>query len=783
MALLTAVSLSRKLPVIIAALCIAASVSIAVVGYLDFNRNINQEVRENFRILTESRGAALSSWFDHVEKNVASLGSDPTIIAAATAFTSSYDLMIDSAGLQAAYIINNPNPVGQKDLLVQAPDSIPYHFQHGQFHSHFRQIQAAEEYYDILLFNKHGDMIYSVEKEPDFATNFVTGPYASSGLGAAFQNTANGAVGDVTFSDFAGYAPSNGAAAGFVATSLIDQSGQFIGVIAVQVPNTKIGSIVNDPLGLGETGEVYVVGPDMTTRSELRLADDIPLLSDVSEIALIASLFGGGEQFSTNLIGVRGRPVLAKGTLIDVFDQQWAIISERDQTEVNAPIALVRNKMIIVTLLVAGIGTVLGWMIARSVVMPLGRLGGAMQHVSEKHYDVDLGEQDRGDEIGGLFAALDAFRDKLRASDHAEEVRQAQQEKQVQVVGRLSVALTKLADGDLKHKISTPFDGDYDQLRQDFNRTVVNLNQTIGSVVLRAGAIRDRSDGMSKSADDLSRRTENQAATLEETAAALDEMTASVKSAADGSRQVKDVVGNARQDADAANPVVQSAVGAMTEIESSSQEISQIIGVIDDIAFQTNLLALNAGVEAARAGEAGRGFAVVASEVRALAQRSSDAAKQIKSLIGESSDQVQRGVSLVGQAGEVLTKIAGHINHISDLVAEIASGAEEQSIGLGEINIGVTQLDKVTQQNAAMVEEATESSHALHSDAAELAHLVTRFELDEASISAPSVVDNITQFVPQPTTTPLQEDGPARAHVAAAVGARAQSADNIWQDF
>jgi methyl-accepting chemotaxis protein len=295
---------------------------------------------------------------------------------------------------------------------------------------------------------------------------------------------------------------------------------------------------------------------------------------------------------------------------------------------------------------------------------------------------------------------------------------------------------------------------------------------------------------MSVSSDDLSRRTENQAATLEETAAAMDELTASVRSAANGAREVEGVVGNARKDAEESEPVVKNAVAAMTEIESSSEEISQIIGVIDDIAFQTNLLALNAGVEAARAGEAGRGFAVVASEVRALAQRSSDAAKQIKTLISESSGQVERGVSLVGQAGDVLTKIAGHINHISGLVGEIASGAEEQSIGLGEINIGVTQLDKVTQQNAAMVEEATASSHALNGDATELSEVVSRFKLNEAERKAAARSNNVTSLGAKRAAREV-DPKPAllRENVrAATAGGAAQAAvggrdADVWQDF
>ncbi|MVO18740.1 methyl-accepting chemotaxis protein, partial [Parasedimentitalea huanghaiensis] len=235
---------------------------------------------------------------------------------------------------------------------------------------------------------------------------------------------------------------------------------------------------------------------------------------------------------------------------------------------------------------------------------------------------------------------------------------------------------------------------------------------------------------ISQASDDLSQRTESQAATLEQTAAALEEMTTSVKSASEGARSVEGIVNEAKSEAEASGTVVQNAVSAMTEIEDSARHISQIISVIDDIAFQTNLLALNAGVEAARAGEAGRGFAVVASEVRALAQRSSDAAMEIKTLIGDSSKQVEQGVDLVGKAGTALNSIVERVSHISQLVSEMAVGTSEQSTGLGEINLGVTQLDQVTQQNAAMVEEATAASHLLNTDANKLAKLVSHFNID-----------------------------------------------------
>ncbi|MBQ1202598.1 MAG: HAMP domain-containing protein, partial [Loktanella sp.] len=416
-----------------------------------------------------------------------------------------------------------------------------------------------------------------------------------------------------------------------------------------------------------------------------------------------------------------------------------------------------------------------------------------MQRIAGRDYAVVVDGVDRGDELGQLARALVDFRDRLRDSDLAEQSRQKVQAEQAAVVTRLSEAMIAVADGDLTATIDQPFHESYEKLRQDFNRTLANLHETVGSVVDSAIGIRERAGEMSSASDDLSRRTENQAATLEQTAAALDELTASVRSAATGAKEVAGIVAAARKDADASAPVVQKAVAAMTAIEKSSDEIAQIVGVIDDIAFQTNLLALNAGVEAARAGDAGRGFAVVASEVRALAQRSSEAAKQIKALIADSSGQVVSGVGLVGQAGEVLTNIAGQINHIAGLVSDIAAGVQEQSIGLAEINLGVTQLDKVTQQNAAMVEQSTASSHALNAQSASLGDLVARFKLatdaHRRADPARKAVDNVMMFQsprmrmnPAEMLTPVPV--PITPVVATGTTGRATTAmTDGWEDF
>ncbi len=313
--------------------------------------------------------------------------------------------------------------------------------------------------------------------------------------------------------------------------------------------------------------------------------------------------------------------------------------------------------------------------------------------------------------------------------EKAEQLRVTAQAAQQAVVETLRTNLTKLSRGDLSVRINETFGPEYEQLRNDFNLATQNLAEAMELVLGNSLEIENEAKEISGAAEDLSRRTEKQAATLEETAAALDVLTQSVKTASAGANEANRVVVEAREQAQSSGSVVRQAVDAMGQIENSSQQISKIIAVIDDIAFQTNLLALNAGVEAARAGEAGRGFAVVASEVRALAQRSSEAAREIDALISASSGHVKRGVGLVGEAGVALNDILTSVIDISARVTEIASSSQEQSAGLAEINSAVINLDQVTQQNAAMFEQTTAASHSLTRGAQSLSKTMSRFSL------------------------------------------------------
>jgi methyl-accepting chemotaxis protein len=426
----------------------------------------------------------------------------------------------------------------------------------------------------------------------------------------------------------------------------------------------------------------------------------------------------------------------------------------------------------------------------------------SMQQITNGDLDSDVPATDRGDEIGDMARAAQGFRiaaiEKRALEMSSESERQqtdaerrsrdaaklADTEALNTTVSLLGQGLKRLAAGDVTVTIDQPFKQELESLRSDFNQTTATLRQAMTDIAQNGSSIQANSRQMRSAADDLAKRTEQQAASLEQTSAALNQITSSVRNATDRSESVGKMVAHTRQNTTKSDIVVTDAMAAMERIEGASREIGMIINVIDEIAFQTNLLALNAGVEAARAGEAGKGFAVVAQEVRELAGRAAGAAKDIKTLIGKSGAEVKIGGELVTAAGQALREIGEDVSRIDEHVKSIVTSAREQSVGLNEINTAISQMDQVTQKNAAMVEETNAASHTLATDADNLIQLIKTFKIGEGM--------NARHTPREASAASHPKSSPARALMGKVAGAfsgggaarnMAAPAGDNWEEF
>ncbi|MGY5799780.1 methyl-accepting chemotaxis protein [Rhizobium sp. LEGMi12c] len=581
--------------------------------------------------------------------------------------------------------------------------------------------------------------------------------------------------------------------------------GKLIGIAGVDISLNSLSTKLQKMQPFG-SGRVLLVSQDnkwlVAPSADLLMKDYNGSGADVIKAALSSSSASilknlsdaGSEEFDRVVY-----PFAVPG-----LNATWVVLIDVPHSATAAPVRDQTYMMIVAGLLVLAAVMLALYVAVRSFVQkPLAGLVASVNRLSAGNYAEPVAGQAGADEVGSVAKALEGFRFALADTKRLEgeandqrlaaegERRRSESERnesvtlQRHIVAILGQSLAELSKGNLTQRITDDFPGEYAQLKQDFNAALTSLEETVHTVNVSVGNIGSGTGEISNSASDLARRTEQQAASLEETAAALNELTAQVNSSAENARTAASSVNAASQDAEHSGEIVQKAISSMHGIEQSSQEVSRIISVIDEIAFQTNLLALNAGVEAARAGEAGKGFAVVAQEVRELAQRSANAAKEIKTLINTSAGQVKEGVDLVGRTGDALHKIAQQVMEINGLIRQISASASEQAIGLKEINSAMNQMDQVTQQNAAMVEETTASSVALAEEAQSLRTLVARFRTARAIQENASALRATAQQMrapaaPRRAAPPVA--APARKAIPQTQGANALAQDD-WEEF
>lgn len=1010
---LSNIRFSVKLPLFIA---LAAALSGGVVGYsaIQFMEEEARSAAEvQFRTITHARAEQLKTYLESMVSDVHSLTDSPSMITAMQEFKSGWEAfgVNQKEVLQQNYIAANPNPADKRNNMMQAPDGSLYSEVHGRFHPWLNEFKMETGFYDVLLIDLNGNVIYSVDKEPDFATNVKSGEGRDSILGAFFRRAMEIPTGseEVVFEDFKPYAASNNMPASFIGRPVFDGQGNRLGLVAFQLPISKINSIVSSAEGLGKTGEISVYGADYHMRTDSRHEKFSTMLKRRNDSEQVKLALAGKHGVISNARNFQGVPVIAAYQEMDFEGVRYALIGEINQEEVNAPI---REKRVEILLQVAAIIAVIslcGLLMARGISRRVQKLNEAMGKVTNGD-NIDIPYKDEGDEVGkmakelaelkqtvvdsarlrlaldrvsanvmmadenfnimylnpavvgflqeaekdiqkdlprfsvaGLMGAnIDVFhknpahqrnminqltdtyktsimvggrsfnlianpifgKNKERigavvewvdgaAAGQVAAINKSQAVIEFQVDGTIIHAndnflsamgyrldeiqgkhhsmfvdpkyrdsseyrqfwealgrgepqtaefkrfakggreiwiqasynpvldlkgrpvrvvkcatditqmvmtrtenergmteavkvLKEISGGNLAMRMEGEYHGTFADIKNAVNATVDKLIEIVVRIKEAAESVSMASSQINAGSNDLSQRTEQQASSLEETAASMEEITGTVRQNSENARNANELSGAASNVAENGGRVVSDAVSAMGNIEKSSQKISDIISVIDEIAFQTNLLALNAAVEAARAGEAGKGFAVVASEVRSLAGRSASASKEIKALINESSQQVKSGAQLVNQAGDTLKDIVSSVKKVAEIISEIANASAEQATGIDEINSAISQMDEMTQQNAALVEENTAAAQSLVHQAHELDALMRFFKIgDEAQAAEELAKTNVVSM----TRKELKAKAPAKATVAgrkiavAAHGASNGAAESGWEEF
>jgi len=867
------IKLTIKLPVII---LLFTAVAIIISSYLSYKKTeaeINHEKEVGLLAMAQAKKSELGRYFDTLKKDLHFNSINPFVVEAQKDFTNAWrELVFQGVNpveyLQKNYITDNPEPTGSKHQLMYAEDGSTYSNYHRKYHPWMKEFLEDRGYYDIFLFDLNGNLVYSVFKELDYATNINTGKWKDTDLGNAFRAARDAKAGEQKFFDFKPYAPSFDAPASFMSTQIIDRTGKVTGVLVYQMPIDEINSIMQTSYGVGETGEISIVGEDYLMRNASKFSKESTILKkEIKNEASTKAL--NGESGALKVLDKSGKEILTGYVPFKFMGKNFAMLANEDLAEIYIPLIELRNDVIVQALILLAVVGVLGWLIAGGISRRVSALAGASKSIEDGN-SVEIPSIDNSDEIGGIAKSLSGINEvgqkalrvqnalnnvsgnivisdtndtviyvnkamenllsiynneneflgvvsewvdittetslKLEIADvvnacsfgdFTQKIDTSNKEgfylelsKGVNEISETSYnglilikeSLEKFSEGDLNSEINQDLDGLFDEIKQSLNGTLSKFRQMVGQIKEVSESVNDAAREIAAGSNDLAQRTETQASTLEETAASMEEITGAVQQNTENSKKANTLAKETSAVANEGKNVVTDAVEAMQGIQSSSQKISDIIGVIDDIAFQTNLLALNASVEAARAGEAGKGFAVVASEVRSLAGRSAESSKEIKDLINNSVNQVEVGAKLVEKSGKSLEQISEAVEGVETLVEEISRGSEEQTSGINEINNSVTQMDEVTQHNAAMVEESTAAAQSMSEQAEELIQLMSFFKLSQND-SNDNFNSNTSDSSPTVSSAPApkaKEEKPSNSSSSKSV---ATESNDGWEEF
>ena len=707
---LSNLKISIKMPALVV---LSATVLAVGLGYLSYNSvssNAIEGSKSKIRSVLENRSVALKSYLRSIEEDIISVSANPFTFQAKNAF---HDAWVELGGdvettLQDAYINNNPHPLGSKEKLDFAETDTAYDAVHAKYHPWFRKFLQQRGYYDIFLFDLDGNLIYSVFKELDYATNLNTGKYKDTDLGNSFRAAADSiTAGSLHFFDFKPYSPSHGAPASFISTPLIDEVGKKIGVLIFQMPIDRINAVMKPAIGLGETGETFIVGSDYLARSASRFLESDQILKKKVENGAINEALTGKASFEvTDNFREGSYAVLAEPLVFNGIT--WVMVATMNQAEVNAPVIALRNQIIIQALIMLLIIGAFGYWVSRTITRPLSQTTKVMEELTQGNTDVDISAVNRGDEVGDIARALQVFRDNINEKEAATL---AQNEKQ---------------EADLKRA---------EIIDERINKFSAMVSDLLSSFDNSSQGMKDSSIALSAIAEE----TNSQAGTVSESATAAASNIQTVSTASEQLRSsISAIANDAQQSRAAAEEAVVEVGNATSEVSglvALTEKIGDVVTLISDIAEQTNLLALNATIEAARAGEMGKGFAVVATEVKELASQTAKATEEISQQIGDISTATGNSVAAIDKIGQVVEKV----NSSSSAIASAVQQQDSATSNIAQNMIDVAKRTEDVTDNIGDVTQASQDTGKMANDALKAAE-----ELAEQSTTLQS---EITSFL------------------------------------
>lgn len=680
--------ISTKLPITIGAIALFTALLTGIIAYNSSKAALHDTVARQLEALANARSSELKNYLGSIQEDLILLGSNATVNAAFSAFNGEYakSSQTEAGELRKLYISENPHKAGEKHKLDAAPDGSDYSRAHLAFHPWLRQFLETRGYYDIFLVNKAGDVIYSVFKENDFATNLNSGQWKGTDLGNVFRAVqGNPAPGTVAFTDFAPYGPSADAPASFIATALTDESGSFSGALIFQMPVGRINTIMQNSAGMGESGETYLVGDDLLMRSDSRFlkpTDTSSILSQKVDTATVNAGLGGETGVAVTP-DYRGIPVLSAHTPVVFNGVSWALMAEMDEEEVVRPAIAMRNQILMIVVGIIAVMALIGLFFARTISRPIVAMAEAMGHLAKGDLSIDVPFVTKKDELGLMAAAVQIFK------DNALEINRLREEQEASAA---NAALQAQAVRE--------------QLASDFEGTVGGIVEAVASA---ATEMQSSAQALSATSEETSQQSSVVAAAAEEASTNIQTVSSAAEELSSSIAEINRQVLEATQIAESAVENVNATNDRVHGLTQASEKIEAVISLITDIAEQTNLLALNATIEAARAGDAGKGFAVVASEVKELASQTAKATEEIGAQIKDIQDSTSDTVSAIQSIG-------GTIQSIREISGAIAAAVEEQGSATQEIARNIEQVAsgtvEVTSNIAGVNQAASETGHS-----------------------------------------------------------------------